>query len=222
MEIIDHDKHMIYRGKSVCSFCGKKLTKKKIKELLRATIGQVEVELVKLDKPNKWGQTEIYYQIQRTVSCKNEPVMNEHVRKKKQKIKRETAKRILKEFLKRVNKVNDDWYFLYQVDKVWLYGSYLTNPESEYVGDIDLDIKISRKKGYQDLDEREYLDEMYDRFFTDKPNSHPSFFEIISYGELEVQKYLKNKSKAISLNGGLAKDYEHCVPHKVIYERKEK
>src|SRR5262245_31592571 len=55
-------------------------------------------------------------------------------------VKRAKAAQKLNEFLGRVKKVNEDDYFLFKVNKVVLFGSYLGPQES--VNDIDVAIEL--------------------------------------------------------------------------------
>jgi predicted nucleotidyltransferase len=68
-------------------------------------------------------------------------------------VKRAKAAQKLNEFLERVKKVNEDDYFLYKVNKIVLFGSYLSSKES--VNDIDVAIelvcKITDQETYEEL-----------------------------------------------------------------------
>ncbi|NRA60792.1 MAG: nucleotidyltransferase domain-containing protein, partial [Psychrobium sp.] len=62
--------------------------------------------------------------------------------------KRATADKHYDLFLKRVSEINSNAKFLYQVSKVAVFGSYLTN--SPTVGDIDLFVWIELKKEFSE------------------------------------------------------------------------
>jgi predicted nucleotidyltransferase len=66
-------------------------------------------------------------------------------KRKKPRIKRETAERILKEVVQKVKKFNSspESQFKYFVSKVLVFGSYLT--QKVRLGDIDLAIQIERR-----------------------------------------------------------------------------
>jgi hypothetical protein len=75
-------------------------------------------------------------------------------------VKRERARQKLEDFIERVEKVNEDDHFLYRIDVVVLFGSYLSNCET--VNDIDLAIKLVPKTQDPDKltdDAARYLDE---------------------------------------------------------------
>ena len=59
-------------------------------------------------------------------------------------ITRATAERKVKEFLERVDEVNSNPYYLYQVNRVRVFGSYLT--DAERLNDVDLVVEIVPKE----------------------------------------------------------------------------
>jgi hypothetical protein len=61
-------------------------------------------------------------------------------------LSRVTAERVLCEFLKRVDKVNRDAYFLGRVNRVVLFGSML-RAEVAVLSDLDLAVEIVRRMG---------------------------------------------------------------------------
>jgi hypothetical protein len=208
VKFIRHKLRLIYHGKPFCSFCGKGFSEKEIVKRLGEQF------------PDGYEKVrDLLYKVYIKFSCEGEPVMNKNVYKKKQKIKRETATRVLEEFLKRVEWVNQDTYFMYQVDKVWLYGSYLTKPDSKHVGDLDIDIRLTQKDIYDNMASDELWDENYKRFKQAKPNTYGTFTDILDFSYWETFRFLKNKSKTLSLQGSLAKKFPHVISHKVIYER---
>src|SRR5207248_2289196 len=64
-------------------------------------------------------------------------------------LSRTDADRLLKEFLIRVGIVNNDPSWLYRVGKVVIFGSYLKS--QEWVGDIDLAIRLDRRREFAEL-----------------------------------------------------------------------
>jgi predicted nucleotidyltransferase len=109
---------------------------------------------------------------------------------------KEEAKRLLDDFLARVKKVNRDPYFLYQVSKVLLFGSYLSKKET--LGDIDLAIELApkerNKKRFETLVMQRSRDAVRGgrRFAT--------FIDELAWPETEVRRFLKGKARYISLH----------------------
>jgi len=110
-------------------------------------------------------------------------------------IKRVTANKHYDQFLGRVSEINSSDKFLYQVSKVAVFGSYLTN--SPTVGDIDLfvwiEIKGKFKEEFPSIHKQRTKEmELEGRFFR-------SLDDQLSWPQLDVRKYLKNRSRVISM-----------------------
>lgn len=128
-------------------------------------------------------------------------------------ILRITADKKINEFMTRVNEVNINKYYLYKIIKVVLFGSYLG--EAEKLGDIDLAIKIVRKE--TDPDKFQKLS--HDRSKEAKQNGRhfSNYVEEIYWPQSEVLKYLKSRSRSISIH--LTDDpVLKKSKHKVIFE----
>jgi len=112
-------------------------------------------------------------------------------------INRAKADKILSEFMQRVTEINTNDYFLYKVEKIILFGSYL-NPENIDFGDIDIAFKIKRKiDDYDEYDKvrKELISEM------EKKGRHfPTFDAELDFPEREVLLKLKNRCQYISLH----------------------
>ena len=111
-------------------------------------------------------------------------------------VSRKTAERLLTEFLGRVDKVNNDSQFLYKVNKVVLFGSYLTNEDK--LNDIDLAVELKFKE--QNLERRKEL--IHERINEARKNGKifRSFLEEICWPEIEVRKFLKSGSRTLSIH----------------------
>lgn len=111
-------------------------------------------------------------------------------------VKRANAEQKVQEFLERVKHVNDDDYFLYKVEKVILFGSFLTLKES--VNDVDLAIKLLPKIGnheeFQKLS-RQRIREAYE-----KGRTFSNFLDELCWPQTEVRLYLKSRSRILSLH----------------------
>jgi len=110
-------------------------------------------------------------------------------------IKRNTAEQKLLELMERVNKVNRDNYFLYRIKKVVVFGSYLSNKDR--LNDIDVAVEVAPKF---DKDEQIRRNEERVKKFEEKGRHFSTFLDRLFYPELEVMKYLKSRSRAISLH----------------------
>ena len=96
---------------------------------------------------------------------------------------REKANRLFSEFLERVREVNADDYYLYVVDEVRVFGSYLGN--SPDLGDLDLCVSLSPRNGDREKAVKQSL--------ARAPNGM-LFANRLFYGQTEVMKKLKSRS----------------------------
>ncbi|ARD43521.1 hypothetical protein [Colwellia sp. PAMC 21821] len=127
--------------------------------------------------------------------------------------KKSTVDKSFREFLQRVNLINNDKTLLYRVKKVVLFGSYLDIQDT--YGDIDLicflENTITKSEEFSCLKEA-IMDKQADegRHFT-------SWLERCASLEYDVRKKLKNRSPILSLHS----ECEGVINHtdsKVIYE----
>src|SRR5258705_4244782 len=128
-------------------------------------------------------------------------------------VKRARAEEKLQAFLERVKHVNDDDYFLYKVEKVILFGSFLTLKES--VNDVDLAIKLLPKIG--DHEEFQQLSRQRIREAYEKGRTFSNFLDELSWPQMEVKRYLKSRSRILSLHDTDDGILDQCVSQ-VIYE----
>lgn len=127
-------------------------------------------------------------------------------------IKRKTAEKKIEEFLKRVEEVNKNEYYLYRVDKAVVFGSYLS--DQEQINDIDLVVVLKRKDG--DFDK--FYNETMKRAGDAEANGghFSSANSKLYYTHREVILFLKGRSRAISIHSRL--DYMlKLVDWKTIY-----
>jgi len=110
-------------------------------------------------------------------------------------IKRDTADKKLLEFMGRVNIVNSDNYYLYKVKKVVVFGSYLS--KKERLNDVDVAVEIVPK---YDNDEQFRRNEERVNEVGKKGTYFSTFLDRLFFPELEVIKYLKSRSRTISLH----------------------
>src|SRR5690606_31072258 len=113
-----------------------------------------------------------------------------------QPIKRSTADRILAELIERVHEVNRNEYFLYEVDRLVVFGSYLA--DSERINDIDLAVSLEPKE--KDPDYRIELDQKRADEAAEDGRRFQNFVQRLGCARTEVLMYLKSRSRAISLH----------------------
>ena len=113
------------------------------------------------------------------------------------KVRRATADRHYQAFMDRVKEINQSDEYLYQVTKVALFGSYLTNVKT--VSDIDLFVWLARKPKF-DADFDEIL-ELRTAMMQAEGRHFKTYLEQGCWPELDVRKYLKNGSRVISVQG---------------------
>lgn len=106
------------------------------------------------------------------------------------------ATQILEKFLGRVEQVNADPYYLYRVSKVVLFGSYLS--EKEALGDIDLAIELSPKE--PDKERFGQLITNRSREAAENGRRFSTFVDELTWPDTEVRRFLKGKSRYISLH----------------------
>lgn len=122
------------------------------------------------------------------------------------------ADKVFGEFMKRVERINEDDTYIYRVSKLILFGSYL-NPTANDYGDIDIAYELEQK-----INDNEAFFEAHQCVIDNaKKNGKvfSSFIDEIGHPEILVLRYLKNKSPYISLH--TTKDIELLsAPHKQI------
>jgi predicted nucleotidyltransferase len=110
-------------------------------------------------------------------------------------IKRSTADKLVAEFLQRVAQVNATRVYAYRVTRVIAFGSYLGDRPD--LGDIDLGVeftpKWSNEEGYKSL-VRPRIEAAI------KAGRHfGSYFDELAWPQKEIELFLKNRSRALSL-----------------------
>ena len=108
----------------------------------------------------------------------------------------QTADNAMKEFLKRVEKVKSDPYFLYKVTEIILFGSYLS--KAEKVSDIDLIIEVAPKE--KDKDKHNALCEKRSHELENTGHRFSNYVDFLYAAEIETMKFLKSRSKIVNLH----------------------
>lgn len=132
-------------------------------------------------------------------------------------IRRSSARRVLEELVDRVRNVNQSKLYLYKVTKVGVFGSYLSN--QDLINDVDialiLEPKVSNQKRFQSL--------IWGKVAQAKEDGRKfaNFAEELSWPQTEVLRYLKSRSRTISLQLIDDKMFRKVKP-KVLYDISDK
>jgi DNA-binding MarR family transcriptional regulator len=111
-------------------------------------------------------------------------------------VSRRTAETKLQEFMDRVHEVNANSRFLYRVDKVVLFGSFLT--DAPQVGDLDLAVQLSPKEA--DCEKHAQLVQARAADAAGRGKQFPSFIDRLTFAYSEVRSFLKARSRIIQLS----------------------
>lgn len=112
-------------------------------------------------------------------------------------INRDKADKIVKDFMQRVEEINNNDYYLYKVSKILLFGSYIKEDAIDF-GDIDIAFELERK--VKDTDVFEKLNKEFVEKAEDEGKCFSSYIEELSYSETVVILKLKNRNRYISLH----------------------
>ena len=123
-----------------------------------------------------------------------------------------SAEKILTEFLKRVEEIREDDWYLYKVSKAYVFGSYLS--DRNRINDVDVAIELVPKE--KDRDTLEELNR-YKAEFEMRGGRRLSFVEKMFWAKIEVVKFLKSRSR-ISVHE--IEDLSLDPRAKLIYEDK--
>jgi predicted transcriptional regulator/predicted nucleotidyltransferase len=110
---------------------------------------------------------------------------------------KEKADKIFKEFMQRVEEINNDNYYLCKIEKLLLFGSYLNSDNNDY-GDIDIAFELKRK--IDNFNEYEKARKKRIKEMEEKGKYFSSFFDESFFPEKEVVLKMKNKCQYISLH----------------------
>jgi predicted nucleotidyltransferase len=128
-------------------------------------------------------------------------------------IKRQTAKKVLQEFMERVNKINQDSYYLYKVSKVIVFGSFLTNKER--INDLDIAVKLLPK--ISDPKKQLHVEQQRIKEAYESGRSFNNMIDELFWPYNEVMYFLKSRKRTISLHTTDDDILENCQV-KVVFE----
>jgi predicted nucleotidyltransferase len=130
-------------------------------------------------------------------------------------ITRQTADIALFQLLERVDQVNRGEYFLAKVTKVVVFGSYL-RAGVDRLSDLDIAVELQPKE--PDWDRLRELTQKRVEQLQSAGRRFRNWLDIEYYWHLEAFRFLKGRSRAISLLDYKAeKKFVDMVPHKVLF-----
>jgi hypothetical protein len=112
-------------------------------------------------------------------------------------IKRATANRLVEGFLARVREINASDTYVYRVAKAVVFGSYLSDRED--LGDVDIAVKLVPTDA--DRDVHVHRRQLRISAACQQGRRFGNFLEELDWPREEVLRYLKNRSRAISIHG---------------------
>jgi predicted nucleotidyltransferase len=110
-------------------------------------------------------------------------------------MKREKAEKLLAEFMDRVQEVNTSPGFLYKVDKVLVFGSYL-RPEVTELNDVAVELTTK----FADPDERRKASDALVATAYKAGRSFSGFMDQLLYPYSMTKTFLRNRSRYLSLH----------------------
>jgi predicted nucleotidyltransferase len=109
---------------------------------------------------------------------------------------RKTADRIMTELMERITRVNNDPYFLYKVNKIIIFGSYLT--DSLTMNDIDIAIDLVPKEVNHEM--HITLREQRSQFLAENGKHFRHYTEYLAASEVEIYVTLRANSRHLSFH----------------------
>ena len=129
-------------------------------------------------------------------------------------IRRSTADRLVNEFLSRVEKVNGEPSFLYEVRKATIFGSYLT--DAEELGDVDIAVELASK--IADKHERQRQEDAKIHEARAQGRSFSNMVAELFWPYVEVMRFLRARSGYLSLHAPDDGVLEIVPVRRVIYD----
>jgi hypothetical protein len=108
-------------------------------------------------------------------------------------IKRATAERLVEEVRLRAAAINGAETYLFNVGRILVFGSYLTDCPT--LGDVDLAVELKPK-----IEDREALTAACRKYSADSGRRFSNFFQRLAWPEEEIYRILKNSNSYISLH----------------------
>jgi predicted nucleotidyltransferase len=135
-------------------------------------------------------------------------------------VTRAAAQKALRQFLGRVEQVNNDPYFLGKVTKVVLFGSML-KPEVERLSEVDLAVELAPKE--KDFDRARVKNYEHVEELAAQGHRFGNFLEREGCWYWEVFGFLKCRSRVIALaDYSVEKTFVLTVPHRFLIGQPER
>jgi predicted nucleotidyltransferase len=129
-------------------------------------------------------------------------------------VHRSTAERVLNAFLKRVQEVNANPYYIYKVSRVVVFGSYLS--DKERIGDLDIAIDFKSK-----IDAINVFRKMHRLRVAEAKARGRTFLlhEEVDWPRREAELFLKSRSRTLSLHTWeIHEEFIKSGQYKILYD----
>jgi len=128
-------------------------------------------------------------------------------------ITRQKADELLNDLIERAKTINANDDLVYVVERIKVFGSYLSN--KELLGDLDVAVKLTRK--YEGID---FTNRNQKRIITASQNGRKfsSYMDQISFPHTEVMLMLKTKKKGLSLHDEDTDEIIKITKTTLVYE----
>jgi len=128
-------------------------------------------------------------------------------------VTRATAERVLAEFLDRVATVNGSNHLAYRIQRVTVFGSYLS--EADRLNDVDLLVDLVPR--HADREKQNSFEERIRRDAAANGRRFNNFVDQLAWPRNEVDLFLKKRSRTLSLHYA-----DHAIvaqtEHRVVFE----
>ncbi|NEN22799.1 hypothetical protein G3O08_04705 [Cryomorpha ignava] len=127
-------------------------------------------------------------------------------------ISRQKADLLLAEIIEKAKRVNGSKEYLYRVETLKVFGSYLT--DKEILGDLDVAVKVSPK-----LEGEAFVEANFKHVAAAKKNGRAfqSFFQEIEWPYKEVIQMLKTRKKGLSLHDEDSDEVVRLTETRTVY-----
>ena len=128
-------------------------------------------------------------------------------------ISRQKATQLLNELIERAKAINVNDEFVYFVESIKVFGSYLSDKDT--LGDLDIGVKLSRK--YENDNFSQHNQQRINLAIT-KGRNFNNYFEEISWPNREVILMLKGKQRGLSLHDEDEDEVLKITETKLVYQ----
>jgi hypothetical protein len=133
-------------------------------------------------------------------------------------ITRPTAEKLVESFLARVLKINACEDYAFYVQKVLVFGSYLSDRPD--LGDVDLAVTLAFR--YDDVDKRQEQFDKRIQYAVDQGRVFKNIVERYGWPQIEIFRILKASLPSLSLHDARSQEeFLQSVPTKILFEANE-